>query len=158
MKCLLIVLIIVSACTQAVACGLSKSHKHQTYQKPGVAVHIIEPEFIQMAPYSSERVTLRFSAPSEGALSLRVKTKGGLSLVGEDTQWNFDLATESVQLELDLSARETGHSALMFYIQLLDNNSTHSRVFGVPVTIGAPEKKSDASPEAVIMKARESVY
>ena len=158
MKSINTLLLAVLCLTAAWAYAGGKGHAGLPYQKPGAAIGLSAPDFIQLDPDSEQAVTISFATPSRGVLSLRSKAKAGIQLREADQVWRFDLSQGQPELTLTISTGAQGQYHIMFHADITENGTTMPRVFGVPVYVGDAEPVDQkARSNSVVMKAQETI-
>lgn len=153
---------LLSACIIALLCITSahaeKPNHTYSYQKPGAAISLLDPEFIQMDPNSERTVTITFQTPSSGELTITAKPSSGIS-IDDGNEHRFDLSTETASLTLTINAQAQGQHHIMFHASISQQESSMRRVFGLAVQVGAAAvaSKQKSSSPYVIMQAEETI-
>ncbi len=157
MKILTIILFTALACSSAI--GDKTKHTHK-YQKPGAPIRLLEPDFVQIAPNSNQRVSVQFETPSKGQLNVITKPEDGLSIT-KNQESTFDLSTDTPELELDIVTGDAGLYHVMFHATVSEQGFSSTRVFGFAVQVGeavsSPSQTQKSGSPFVIMKAEETI-
>ncbi|MFL0803620.1 MAG: hypothetical protein K6L81_07865 [Agarilytica sp.] len=155
MKVLTIILFAMLACSSAIAEKTKHTHK---YQKPGAPIRLLEPNFVQINPNSTQRVSVKFETPSKGQLTITTKPDDGLN-IRDNQDTAFDLSNEAPELALDITTGDSGQYHVMFHATISEQGFTSTRVFGFAVQVGeaVTTKTQKSSSPFVIMKAEETI-